>query len=210
MKTMIQILVLVAVQVGFVQMATCKTKQEVRASNLKKKLSQGRTNGQLSEAEAAKLHKLQRQEFAVLKKSLKDGKLSKVEKRKINSLQKRLGRELKIQTTDKEKASRDERRQLAQRKLIKAGQRKGSINSDETRLLKSAQAKIDRAQKIAKADGKLSKAEKAKLAKLQSKQDKQILKQSKDADFAFRNPYAPYGFVTNARQPTSNSILGTK
>ena len=65
-------------------------------------------------------------------------------------------------------------RQIEQQKRIRQGVRSGQLTRKEARHLEAREAKIQHEKMMAKADGKVTKAERAKLTREQNRESKAI------------------------------------
>ena len=77
-------------------------------------------------------------------------------------------------------AGRAQRREVRQQGRIAEGVKSGELTKHEAKKLERGEARIDRAEDKAMADGSMSAEEKAKIEKMQDHQSKKIYRQKHD------------------------------
>ena len=77
-----------------------------------------------------------------------------------------------------------DQRQANQERRIQQGEKSGALNQREAARLEKGQARVQKMENKATADGKVTPKEQARLAKAQNKQSRRIAKQKHDAQTA--------------------------
>jgi hypothetical protein len=162
-----------------------------RDVNQQTRIEEGLKSGALNTREAAKLEKQEAGINRMQANALKDGKLGKGEAARIEKAQDRVSKNIYAQKHDAQtgnpNSASSQRMQAAvqrdvnQEKRIQAGVQNGSLTNTEVGKLQRGQARDDRQQARAGADGHMGARESAKAQRRENQQSKRIYKQKHDA-----------------------------
>ncbi len=162
-----------------------------RDVNQQTRIEDGLKSGQLNTREAARLEKQEAGVDRMQANALKDGKLSKGEAARIEKAQNNVSKNIYAEKHDAQtgnpNSASSQRMQAAvqrdvnQEKRIQAGVQNGSLTNKEVGKLQRGQARDDRQQARAGADGHMGARESANAQKRENKQSKRIYKQKHDA-----------------------------
>jgi hypothetical protein len=158
-----------------------------RDVNQEKRIEQGLKSGELNTKEASKLEREQSRVDKMQSKALSDGKLSDAEKRRIEREQNRVSKDIARekhdgQTGDPNSASSkrmqaDVQRNINQQERIEQGAQSGELTNKEAGNLERAQARVDRKEARAGADGHVGAGEQRGIQKAENHQNKKILRE---------------------------------
>jgi hypothetical protein len=150
-----------------VSMTAASTTQ--RDVNQQTRIENGLKDGSLSTKEAAKLEKEESHVDRLQAKDLKDGKLTNAERAQLNAAQNKVSADI---SADKQNAvtgnpnsassrriQADVARNVNQEKRVERGIQNGSLTNHEVSKLERGQARVDRKEASAGANGHVSKAE---------------------------------------------------
>ncbi len=161
-----------------------------RDVNQQQRIEQGLQSGQLTTREAAKLEKEESNVNRMESRALKNGTLSDAEKARINRAQNRVSAEINrdknnAQTGNPNSASSqrmqaDVQRNVNQEKRIEQGVQSGQLTNREAGKLEAGQAKVDRREARAGADGHVGRAEQRGIQTAENRQSRQIFNQKHD------------------------------
>jgi hypothetical protein len=162
-----------------------------RDVNQQTRIEEGLKSGELSTREAAKLEKKEAGVDRMQANALKDGKLSKKEAVRIENAQDKVSKDIYAQKHDAQQGNPNSassqrmqaavQRDVNQEKRIQAGVQNGSLTNKEVGKLQRGQARDDRQQARAGADGHMGARESKVAQKRENKQSKRIYKQKHDA-----------------------------
>lgn len=162
-----------------------------RDINQERRIEQGLQSGQLSTQEAARLQAEQARIDRIESQAQRDGQLTAQEKARINAAQNRASADIRrqkhdAQTGDPNSASSrrmqaDVQRSINQEKRIQQGQASGELTSREAARLEAGQARTNRAQARAGADGHVGAGEQAAIQHRENVQSRRIYRQKHDA-----------------------------
>jgi len=174
---------------AFAQTTTASTVQ--RDVNQEKRIEQGLQSGQLNTKEAAKLEGEEAKVDRMQTRALKDGSLSDAERAKLNAAQNKVSADVKAaksngvtgnpQSASSQRMQADVQRNINQQQRIEAGVKSGSLTNREVAGLEHGQAKVDRKEAVAGADGHVGAREQARVQRSENHQSKRIRRQKHDA-----------------------------
>jgi hypothetical protein len=162
-----------------------------RNVNQQERIEQGLKSGSLSTKEAAKLEKGEARIEKMESNALKDGKLSPAEKAKIQGAQNKESAEIaKLKSNERvgnpdsassKRMQADVQRNVNQQQRIEQGVKSGELTKRETAKLEAGQAKVNRKEARAGADGHVGPKEQARIQKSENKASRKIFKEKHDA-----------------------------
>jgi hypothetical protein len=157
-----------------------------RNINQESRIEQGLKAGQLSTGEAAKLERDEARIDRMEKNALKDGTLSQQEADRINRAQNvESGKINALKHNDvtgdpnsasSRRAQADVQRNINQQSRIEQGVQNGSLSNKEVSHLERGQARVERAEARAGADGHISAGEQARIQHKENKQSRKIFR----------------------------------
>ena len=172
----------------FAQSTATEVQRDV---NQQERIEQGLQSGQLNTREAARLEKEESKVNKLEANALKDGKLSDQEKARIQGAQNKVSRDIykekhDAQTGNPNSASSkrmqaDVQRNINQEKRIEQGVQSGQLTNREVGKLQRGQARVDRKEARAGADGHVGAGEEARIQHAENRQSKRIFRQKHDA-----------------------------
>jgi hypothetical protein len=155
-----------------------------RDVNQQQRIEQGLKSGQLNTREAAKLEKEESRVNRMEANAMKDGKLSPQEKRRIEGEQNKVSGDIyrekhDAQTGNPNSASSqrmqaDVQRDVNQQRRIEQGVQSGQLSNKEVGKLERGQAKVNRAEARAGADGHVGANEQQRIQHAENKQSQKI------------------------------------
>ena len=158
-----------------------------RDINQENRIEQGLKSGQLSTGEAARLERGEAQIDRMESKALKDGNVSPEEAARIQRAQNReseaINRSKHNNVTDNPNSASSQRmqtdvqRNINQQDRIKQGVQSGALTNKEASNLERGQARIDRKEARAGADGHVGAREQARIQKAENKQSNKIYRE---------------------------------
>jgi hypothetical protein len=173
---------------AFAQTAASTVQRDV---NQEKRIEQGLQSGQLNTKEAAKLEGEEAKVDRMQARDLKDGSLSDAERAKLNAAQNKVSRDIKAAKSNdvtgnpnspsSKRMQADVQRNINQQQRIEGGVRNGSLTNREVAKLEQGQAKVDRKEAVAGADGHVGAREQARVQRSENHQSKRIRRQKHDA-----------------------------
>jgi len=165
----------------FAQSAAGEVQRDV---NQQQRIEQGLKSGQLNTREAAKLEKEESRVNRMEANAMKDGKLSPQEKRRIEGEQNKVSGDIyrekhDAQTGNPNSASSqrmqaDVQRDVNQQRRIEQGVQSGQLSNKEVGKLERGQAKVNRAEARAGADGHVGANEQQRIQHAENKQSQKI------------------------------------
>lgn len=158
-----------------------------RNINQESRIEQGLKSGQLSTGEAARLERGEARIDRMEKNALKDGTLSQqeagritraqdVESGKINAL-KHNDVTGDPNSASSQRMQADVQRNINQQSRIQQGVQTGSLSNKEVSRLEGGQARVNRAEARAGADGHVSAGEQRRIQHKENKQSRQIVRE---------------------------------
>jgi hypothetical protein len=158
-----------------------------RDVNQEKRIEQGLKSGELNTKEASKLEREESRVDKMESKALSDGKLSNAEKRRIEREQNRVSKDIARekhdgQTGDPNSASSkrmqaDVQRNINQQERIEQGAQSGQLTNKEAGNLERGQARVDRKEAKAGADGHVGAGEQRRIQNAENHQSKKIYRE---------------------------------
>jgi hypothetical protein len=173
---------------AFAQDAASITQRDV---NQQQRIEQGLKSGQLTTREAASLEKGEARVDRMEANAMKDGTLTPAEKARITRAQNAESRAIardktNAQTGDPNSASSkrmqaDVQRNVNQEQRINQGVRSGALTTSEAGKLERGQARVDRKEARAGADGHVGKGEQARIQTAEDRQSRNVYREKHDA-----------------------------
>ena len=167
-----------------------------RDINQENRIEQGLKSGQLSTGEAARLERGEAQIDRMESKALKDGNVSPEEAARIQRAQNReseaINRSKHNNVTDNPNSASSQRmqtdvqRNINQQDRIKQGVQSGALTNKEASNLERGQARIDRKEARAGADGHVCAREQARIQKTENKQSNKIYRNKHNSRIRLR------------------------
>lgn len=161
--------------------ASTETQRDV---NQQDRIEQGLKSGELNAREAARLEKGEARIDKAEANAEKDGTLTVKEKRRIARMQNKESVTIEkekhdAQTGNADSAStkameKDIARDANQEKRIENGEKSGALSGSEAARLEKQQARTDKVEAKAEADGKVGAREERKITRMQNKDSKRI------------------------------------
>jgi hypothetical protein len=152
-----------------------------RNINQESRIEQGLKSGQLSTGEAAKLERGEARIDRMEKNALKDGMLSQQEADRINRAQNAESGKINAlignpNSASSQRTQADVQRNINQQSRIEQGVQSGSLTNKEVSHLERGQARVERAEARAGADGHISAGEQARIQHKENKQSRKIFR----------------------------------
>jgi hypothetical protein len=155
-----------------------------RDVNQQKRIEQGLKSGQLTTKEAGKLEGEESHLDKMESNALKDGKMTDAEKQRIERAENKVSRDIardksNAQTGNPNSASSqrmqaDVQRNANQEQRIENGVKSGSLTNRETANLERGQARVDRKEAAAAANGHVGAGEQKNIQAAENRQSKRI------------------------------------
>ncbi len=158
-----------------------------RDVNQQERIEQGLQSGQLSTKEAGQLERQQSRIDQTEARDIKrDGKLTAADQAKINGMQNRASANIyddkhnavtgNPNSASSKRMQADVQRNVNQQQRIENGEKSGALTNREAGSLEHGQAKVDRKEANAAANGHVSAREQRNIQKSENKQSKRIYK----------------------------------
>ncbi|HZF19365.1 MAG TPA: hypothetical protein VE008_06625 [Burkholderiales bacterium] len=161
-----------------------------RDVNQQQRIEQGLQNGSLNTREASKLEADQSRINQMQSNAEKNGKLSPAEKARIQRAQNQESRDInKLEnnaakgnpnSASSQRMQADVQRNINQQQRVEQGVKSGQLTNREVGKLESGQARTDRAEARAGANGHVSANEQQRIQNAENQQSKHIYKQKHD------------------------------
>jgi hypothetical protein len=161
-----------------------------RDVNQQQRIEQGLKNGSLTTKEAAKLEQGESRIDKMESNAEKNGKLSPAEKQRIQRAQNQESRQINRlennaakgnpNSASSQRMQADVQRNVNQEQRIEQGVKSGQLTNREAGKLENGQARVDRAEARAGANGHVSQREQRNIQKDENQQSKHIYKQKHD------------------------------
>ena len=155
-----------------------------RDVNQQNRIEQGLKSGELTTKEAGKLEREESRVDKMESNALKDGKMTDVEKQRIERAQNKVSKDIyqekhDAQTGNPNSASSqrmqaDVQRNANQEQRIENGVKSGSLTNRETAKLERGQARVDRKEANAAANGHVGAGEQKNIQAAENQQSKRI------------------------------------
>src|SRR5438477_11690080 len=162
-----------------------------RDVNQETRVEQGLKSGQLSTGEAAKLERGEARIDRMESKALKDGNLSQQEAARIQGAQNRESERINrlkhndvtgnLNSASSQRMQADVQRNINQQGRIEQGVQSGALTNKEASKLERGQARVDRAEARAGADGHVGVREQARIQHRENKQSRKIFRDKHNA-----------------------------
>ena len=185
--------VAVALGIAFSGAVLAQTTESItqRDVNQQQRIEQGLKSGQLTTREAAKLEKGEARINQMESNALRDGTLSPAEKARITRAQNEESRAIERQKSDaqtgnpnsasSQRMQADVQRNVSQEQRINQGVKSGALTNREAGRLEAGQARVDRKEARAGADGHVGKGEQAGIQAAENRQSGRIHREKHDA-----------------------------
>ena len=183
----------VAIGAAFSAAAFAQTTQSItqRDVNQQQRIEQGLKSGQLSTGEAARLERGEARVNRMEANALKDGTLTAAEKARITRAQNAESRAIERNKTNATtgnpnsasslRMQADVQRNVNQESRIAQGVRSGALTNREAGRLEGGQARVDRKEARAGADGTITAGEQRRIQGAENRQSAKIYSQKHDA-----------------------------
>jgi hypothetical protein len=162
-----------------------------RDLNQQQRIEQGMKSGSLDTREASKLEAGESRIDRMEANAMKDGKLSPAEKARIQRKQNQESRDINRlesnaargnpNSASSQRMQADVQRNVNQERRIEQGVKSGELTNREVGKLESGQARVDRAEARAGANGRVSASEQQRVQKAENQQSKRVYRQKHDA-----------------------------
>lgn len=162
-----------------------------RDVNQEKRIEQGLQSGQLNTREAAKLEREESKVDRMQAKALKDGKLTDAERTRLTIKQNKVSKDIyqakhndikaNPNSASSHRMQADVQRNIRQQERIEQGIKSGELTNHEAARLERGQARVNRKEARAGADGHVGKHEQARIQRIEHHQSKRIYRQKHDA-----------------------------
>ncbi|HTF15773.1 MAG TPA: hypothetical protein VK643_14000 [Burkholderiales bacterium] len=162
-----------------------------RNVNQQQRIEQGIQSGQLTNREAGKLERGEARIERMESNAAKDGKLSAGEKARIQRAQNQESRQINRlennaakgnpNSASSQRMQADVQRNVNQQQRIEQGIQSGQLTNREAGKLERGQARVNRAEARAGADGKVGPNEQRGIQKAENRQSKRIYREKHDA-----------------------------
>jgi hypothetical protein len=162
-----------------------------RNINQQERVEQGLQSGQLNTREAAKLEKGEARIDKMESNALKDGTLTEAEKARIRKAQNAESKAIYRQKHDaqlgnpnsasSQRMQADVQRNANQQARIKQGVDSGALTNSQAASLERGQARVNRKEAVAGADGRVGPVEQARVQGAENVQSRRIYRKKHDA-----------------------------
>ena len=180
-----------ALSLAFCGAALAQAGTVQRDVNQQQRIEQGLKSGQLTTQEAARLEREESRVERDQARAMRDGKLTPGEKARLAREQNKVSRDIyrekhDAQTGNPNSASSqrmqaDVQRNINQQQRIEQGVQSGSLTTREAGKLERGQARVNRAEARAGADGHVGPNEQRRIQKAENRQSKRIYREKHDA-----------------------------
>ena len=155
-----------------------------------RRIEQGLRSGDLSVQEAARLEREESRVSRMESRALRDGNLNDAERAQINRAQDRVSRDIASERQDNERGNpnspssrrmqADVRRNVNEQERIAQGLRSGQLTNREAARLENGQARNERMEARAGADGHIDRNEQRRIQSAENHQSRQIYNERHD------------------------------
>jgi hypothetical protein len=162
-----------------------------RDVNQQQRIEQGLKSGSLNTREAAKLERGESRIDRMESNATKDGKLSPAEKARIQRAQNQESRQINRlesntargnpNSASSQRMQADVQRNVNQERRIEQGVQSGQLTNREAGRLERGQARVDRTEARAGADGHVGAGEQRRIQKQENRQSKRVYREKHDA-----------------------------
>jgi len=188
-RTLLAVALSLACAGAYAQTTAASTTQ--RDVNQQTRIEDGLKDGSLSTKEAARLEKQESRVDRLQAKDLKDGKLTTAERAQLNAAQNKVSGEIAADrhnattgnpnSASSRRMQADVARNVNQEKRIEGGIQNGSLTNHEVSKLERGQARVDRVEASAGANGHVGKAEQNGVQRAENRQSTRVYRQKHDA-----------------------------
>ncbi|HYM33969.1 MAG TPA: hypothetical protein VET48_01170 [Steroidobacteraceae bacterium] len=161
-----------------------------RDANQQERIEQGLKSGELTTHEAGQLERREAHVDRLEARAERDGKISNGEQARINAAQNRTSRGIYRQKHDaqvgnpnsasSQRMQADVQRNVNQQARIEQGLQSGALTNHEAGKLERGQARVDRTEANAAADGHVGPAEQARVQRKENRQSRRIFREKHD------------------------------
>ena len=161
-----------------------------RDVNQQQRIEQGLQNGSLTTKEASKLKAGESRIDKMESNAEKNGKLSPAEKARIQRAQNQESRNVNRlennaakgnpNSASSQRMQADVQRNINQQQRVEQGVKSGQLTNREVGKLENGQARVDRAEARAGANGRVNANEQQRIQKAENKQSKRVYKEKHD------------------------------
>lgn len=161
-----------------------------RNINQQQRIEQGLESGQLNTREAARLERKEAVINRMESNALRDGTVSEAEKQRIDRAQDKVSRDIYREKHDAQTGNPDSassqrmqagvQRNINQQKRIEQGVESGALTNREAARLERGQARVNRREARAGADGWVGPGEQRRIQRLENRQSRHIWRQKHD------------------------------
>jgi len=173
---------------AYAQSAASETQRNV---DQQKRIEQGLQSGSLNTKEAARLEKGEAHVEKMESNAMKDGKMTDAEKARIQNAQNKESQAIYREkhdaqtgnpnSTSSKRMQADVQRNINQQERINQGVKSGQLTNREAGKLEKGEARIDRKEARAGANGHVSAGEQARIQSADNRESKRIYRQKHDA-----------------------------
>ena len=157
-----------------------------RDANQQQRIEQGLQSGQLNTHEASKLEHQETTVDRMEKRDLRNGNISDGEQRRLTAAQNRVSNDIYAQKHDAQTGNPDSassrrmqadvQRNANQQQRIAQGARSGSLTNRETGSLERGQARVNRRETNAAANGHIGAGEQARIQRSENRQSRRVFR----------------------------------
>lgn len=169
---------------AFAQTSAAATQMTTRNLKQQNRIEQGLQSGALNTREAGRLERQEARVNQMEARALRDGTVSAQEQSRINAAQNQVSRDIRREKHDaqlgnpasasSQRMQADVQRNANQQSRILAGQQSGQLSAGETAQLQRGQARVERRQARAAADGHVGAREQARVQGAEDHQSQRI------------------------------------
>lgn len=155
-----------------------------RDVNQQQRIENGLQSGKITTREAGLLERDEAKVDRLQARDMKDGKLSPAERRQLRAAQNRAGRDIRTAQTNgvsgnplsasSQRMQADVQRNVNQEKRVENGLQTGALTKPEAARLEQGQARVDRAEAHAAANGHVGAAEQRHVQRAENRQSARI------------------------------------
>lgn len=155
-----------------------------RDINQQQRIDQGLQSGQLSTKEAGQLERQEKRVDNTQARDLRNGSISPAEQSRLNAEQNRVSRDISQdkhngvtgnpESKSSERMQADVQRNVNQQQRIENGEKAGQLNNRQVGRLEHGQAKVDRKEANAAADGHVGAAGQRNIQRAENRQSRHI------------------------------------
>jgi len=155
-----------------------------RDINQQQRIEQGLKSGQLSTREAGQLERQEKRVDNMQARDLKNGSISPAEQARLNAAQNKVSQDISADrhngisgnpdSKSSQRMQADVQRNINQEQRIENGEKSGQLNNRQVGRLEHGQAKVDRKEANAAADGHVGAAEQRGIQHAENRQSRRI------------------------------------